>query len=155
SRSWRRWLGPDPLRRPVSVVWRPLGLERLEDRTLLSVGLPPVPVGAGPQAIAVGNFDGDDRLDFAVANKADRHVSVLLGNGDGTFQDAGSYAIGASPVALAVGDLNGDHIQDLVVANSGAGTVSVLLGNGDGTFQDAVPYAAGGNPSAVAIGHFD
>jgi hypothetical protein len=69
-------------------------------------------------------------------------MSVLLGNGDGTFQTAVSYAAGAVPSSVTVGDFNGDGILDLAVANDTVvGNVSVLLGNGDGTFQTAVNYA--------------
>ena len=73
-------------------------------------------------------------------------MSVLLGNGDGTFQAAVNYAAGAGPSSVAVGDFNGDGKADLAVANYDSDNVSVLLGNGDGTFQAAVNYAAGTSP---------
>ena len=69
-------------------------------------------------------------------------MSVLLGNGDGTFQNQVRYAAGTSPSAIVAGDFNGDGRTDLAVAN-GSNDVSVLLGNGDGTFQNQVRYAAG------------
>ena len=83
--------------------------------------------------MAVGDLNGDGKPDLAVANSNSDDVSVLLGNGDGTFQAPVSYAAGVSPVSVAVGDLNGDGKPDLAVANSGSDDVSVLLGNGDGT----------------------
>src|SRR5437879_12731165 len=104
--------------------------------------------GRNPVSIAVGDFDGDTRLDLAVAN-ADS-VSVLLGNGDGTFQTAVNYDAGSYPSSVVAGDLNGDKHPDLVVVNSTG--ISVLLGNGDGTFQSAVNYAAGSAPYSVVIG---
>ncbi len=112
---------------------------------------PAVSYGTGglPQAVAVADFNGDSKPDLAVANNADGTVSVLLGNGDGTFQSKLDQAAGTSPVALAAADLNGDGKQDLAVAT--ATGVSVLIGKGDGTFDDAVSYGAGG-ASGVAIG---
>jgi hypothetical protein len=107
--------------------------------------------------VAVGDFNGDDIPDLAVADTGDSFgngagVSVLLGNGDGSFQPAVTFAAGSEPSSVAVGDFNGDSIPDLAVANyAGRGTVSVLLGNGDGTFQTAVSYAAGTNPDSVAV----
>ena len=63
------------------------------------------------------------------------NVSVLLGNGDGSFQSAVNYGAGDGPSSVAIGDLNGDANLDLAVANRYSDNVSVLLGNGDGSFQ--------------------
>ena len=65
-------------------------------------------------------------------------MSVLLGNGDGTFQPQVTYAVGAVPAAIVAGDFTGDGRIDLAVANGLRRHVSVLLGNGDGTFQPQV-----------------
>ena len=73
-------------------------------------------------------------------------MSVLLGNGDGTFQGQMTYPVGAKPVAIVAGDFNGDGRTDLAIANYCANDVSVLLGNGDGTFQPQVRYAVGYRP---------
>ena len=110
--------------------------------------------GAGdePSSVAIGDLNGDDTPDLAVANWGSNNVSVLLGNGDGTFQAALNYGAGTEPSSVAIGDLNGDDNPDLVVANLGSHNVSVLLGNGDGTFQAALNYRAGTDPSSVAIG---
>jgi hypothetical protein len=116
--------------------------------------------GSNPNSVAVGDFNGDGKLDLAVTNVATGNigpgsVSVLLGNGDGTFQPAVEYADGSNPNSVAVGDFNGDGKLDLVVANTTGNNVSVLLGNGDGTFQLAVDYGAGSVPYSVAVGDFN
>ena len=113
------------------------------------------PVGANPSSVAVGDFNGDGVPDFATANFGANTVSVLLGNGDGTFQAAQTYATaGFNPEFVAVGDVNLDGRQDLAVAQSGStpSLVSVLLGNGDGSFQPARIFATGQGSLSVAIG---
>ncbi|MBZ5707041.1 MAG: VCBS repeat-containing protein [Acidobacteriia bacterium] len=114
---------------------------------------PLVSYGTGfrPKSVAVGDFNGDGKLDLAVANLTSHNVSVLLGKGDGTFQTAVNYITGREPRSVAVGDFNGDGKPDLVVANSGTSKVTVFLGNGDGTFQKAARYAAGHGPNFVAV----
>jgi hypothetical protein len=115
-----------------------------------------------PGAVAVGDFNGDGFPDLVVANGSlnptiDGWVSILLGNGDGTFRAHVEYPTGGFPGIVAVGDLNGDGKADLVVTiNSAGGSVNVLLGNGNGTFQAPVAYAAGLlYPSGLAIGDFN
>ena len=101
-----------------------------------------------------GDFNGDGRLDLAVANVGSNDVSVLLGNGNGTFRPQVTYAVGSDPIALVTGDFNGDGRTDLAVANFGSNDVSVLLGNGDGTFGSQVTYAVGSDPIALVTGDF-
>src|SRR6266446_3050476 len=111
--------------------------------------------GRSPDSVAVGDFNGDGKLDLAVANFDSNDISVLLGNGDGSFQAALTFAAGSSPVSVAVGDFNGDGKLDLAVANSGSSYPSVLLGNGDGTFQAALSFAGRSGTSSVAVGDFN
>jgi hypothetical protein len=108
-------------------------------------------------SIAVGDFNGDGILDLAGVNGGDDSVTVLLGNGDGTFTAmATSPATGGEPVSIAVGDFNGDGIRDLAVVNEGSNTVTVLLGNGDGTFTTtAASPATGSSPRYIALGDFN
>jgi hypothetical protein len=124
----------------------------------------PIPAGSGADnflggdAMVAGDFNGDGHLDLAVANQASNYISVLLGNGDGTFQPQVTYAVGTEPDALVAGDFNGDGRLDLAVANQSLGqpgTVSVLLGNGDGTFQSQVIYAVGSRPIDLVAGDFN
>ncbi|PYO59002.1 MAG: hypothetical protein DMD83_01065, partial [Candidatus Rokuibacteriota bacterium] len=117
-------------------------------------------VGTNPISIVVGDFNGDGVRDLAVANAnasggGSDSVSVLLGNGDGTFQPARTFAVGAHPTSVAMGDFNRDGMLDLAVASQTSSTVSVLLGNGDGTFRAPLTLTAGTNPTGVAVGDFD
>jgi len=121
-------------------------------------------VGIHPYSAAVGDFNGDGKPDLAVANWGSMpgsvsNVSVLLGNGDGTFQAAINYTAGTNPQSVAVADFNGDGKPDLVVANWGSGDFSVFLGNGDGTFRPALGFKTGlvadGSPVSVAVGDFN
>jgi hypothetical protein len=119
-------------------------------------------VGFDPLSVAVEDLNGDGYPDLIVANSAGEFaseigsVSILLGNGDGTFQDAKNYAAGPTPLSVAVGDLNGDGHPDLAVATDGSedeyGGVTVLLGNGDGTFQEPKKYDLGVGFHSVAVG---
>jgi len=113
------------------------------------------PAGTSPSSVAVGDFNGDGRLDLVVANAGSNTVSVLLGNGDGSFKGFQSYPVGMQPNSVAVGDFNRDGKPDLVVTNFSDNSVSVLLGNGDGTFQAAQSYAVASSPYAVAVGDFN
>jgi hypothetical protein len=122
----------------------------------IALSAPPAfSAGTGPDAVAVGDFNGDGKLDLAVANEGSNNVSILLGNGDGTFQAAVDYGAGSNPSSVAVGDFRSDGKLDLVVANDGSSNVSILLGNGDGSFQAAVNYGVGSAPTAVAVGDFN
>jgi Bacterial Ig-like domain (group 3)/FG-GAP-like repeat/FG-GAP repeat len=119
-----------------------------------------VPYAAGPSPyfVTVGDFNKDGKPDLAVADNISSgtgSVSVLLGNGDGTFQTAVSYPVGTNPTSAAVADFNGDGKPDLAVSNGGSGNLSLMLGNGDGSFQAAVNYVTGTGPKSVAAGDFN
>jgi hypothetical protein len=95
--------------------------------------------------VTKADLNADGKLDLVVANRGSNDVSVLLGNGDGTFQPAVNYAsTDFGPISVAVGDFNLDGKLDLAVSNLWSGgegkgpcTVTFLMGNGDGTFQSA------------------
>jgi hypothetical protein len=134
---------------------RKLLLETLEDRTVPSLVAPVVfDTAQGPQGLAVGDLRANGHFDIVAAGAS---VSVLLGNGDGTFQPAVNYATGGSSARfVALGQLRPGGPLDIVTVNSSSNTVSVLLGNGDGTFLPAVQYSVGTNerPISVAVGDF-
>ena len=122
------------------------------DGTFIPLGA--VLVGDRPLAVVFGDFNRDGNLDMAVVRSFGQ-LSVLLGNGDGTFQVPISSSSGASsPTSLARADLNGDEIDDLVVTDgsSFSGSVVVLLGVGNGTFQAPRRFNTDRSPSSVAVG---
>src|SRR5262249_39605111 len=82
-------------------------------------------------------------------------VSILLGNGNGTFQPAVNYPAGSTAISVAINDFDGDGKPDLAVSDNGSNNMSILLGNGNGTFQAPVNYAAGTGPRTVRVGDFN
>jgi hypothetical protein len=149
--QFRRWLTGGRKARPSvgQPRYRP-ALEPLETRTLLSTlafhTAQTLPVGSGPGSVVAADVNGDGHPDLVVANSGNNTVSVLLGNGDGTFQAAQNFATGSGPSSLAVADVNGDGHLDIITGNTlenaeSQDTVSVLLGNGNGTFQAAHNFA--------------
>jgi hypothetical protein len=109
------------------------------DGTFTPASGSPITVGNFPVAVRIGDFNRDGLLDLVVANGNDDTLSILLGNGDGTFTPAPGSPInvGAFPFFLAVADFNGDGIADVAVTNNMDSSVSVMLSNGDGTFYNA------------------
>jgi flagellin-like hook-associated protein FlgL len=97
----------------------------------------------------VGDFNGDGLPDLVSADQGSNTLSVLLGNGNGTFQAKQTYATGTEPLWVSAGDFNGDGKPDLVSADYNSNVLSVFLANGDGTFQARQTYATGSNPASV------
>jgi hypothetical protein len=99
----------------------------------------PFPAGHAPSDIAIGDFNRDGKLDLAFANHEEKHLTVLLGNGQGGFTPAPNspFAVEVKPHThgVATGDLNGDGNLDLVTDSWGNDQVSVLFGDGKGSFN--------------------
>jgi hypothetical protein len=116
-------------------------------------------VGIGPVSIAVEDFSGDGKLDLAVANQGSNNMSVLLGNGAGSFNPPATYdARGTGPQSVVPADFNGDGKVDLALSNTRPGSAVIFMGDGAGGFTASANFSTGGplfigsdlNPAAVA-----
>jgi hypothetical protein len=116
---------------------------------------PEYATGLSPQAVAVGDFNGDGKLDVAVVNGNSNTVSVMLGNGDGTFQAKTDYVTGSTPRGIVAAHFTSSGFLDIAVTNFTSNTVSVLLGNGNGTFQAKQDTAVGSGPIGIATSDFN
>jgi hypothetical protein len=104
--------------------------------------------------IVTADFNGDGKLDLATCNSGNpvgnNKISVLFGNGDGTFQiPPALYTTGLNPIFMVTADFNGDGKPDLATSNS-HGTISVLLNSGTGTFPTKTDPSAGTDPGSLA-----
>jgi hypothetical protein len=119
-----------------------------------------------PNSITTADVNGDGKLDLIVANLNSLNVggggaiSVLLGNGDGTFQAQVDYALPTHPAIIIPADINGDAkpdlaLTDLALTNNYTASVSIPLNRGDGTFGAPVEYSVGNVPYDVAVGDFN
>jgi hypothetical protein len=117
--------------------------------------LTPLRVGTLPRTVAVGDFNGDGQADVLASNLLDASVSLMLGNGDATFQAQRVISAAGRPSGLAARDVNEDDQLDVVVTSRDSNAVVVLLGQGDGTFQPPMLFATGSLPSGFALADLD
>jgi len=100
-------------------------------------------VAGQPRAIAVGDWNGDARLDFAVASTQPDAVEILIGQGNGAYTSAGTLGVGRGPSAIVAADLNDDGKIDLAVTNHDSNDVTILFGDG-ATFHAGLAISSGG-----------
>lgn len=97
--------------------------------------LPTVPVGLRASPNEVSDFNRDGHVDVCVANISVNNVSILLGNGDGTFAPQQILAAGTAPRGIAVLDFDGDGDTDVVSANFGSSNLRLMINDGSGVFS--------------------
>lgn len=110
--------------------------------------------GTNPFAINVGDFSNDGNLDLVTANRNNNSVSVLIGNGSGSFT-ATNFNAGINPIDVTVGDFDNDGNLDIATAKDAGSGISLLLGNGNGTFNAPIFLTTGGIPSSISAGDFN
>lgn len=136
------------------------------DGTFTEASGSPIKTGNSPVSVAASTLTttasttGNNNICLFVANHADNTVSILLGNGDGTFSPPAApkpatLVTGVGPSAIVTGDFNNDGNIDLAVTNETANTVSVFLGNGDGTFGARTDTVVGVAPVAIVTADFN
>jgi hypothetical protein len=114
-----------------------------------------VSAGGEPWKIVAADLDDDGHTDLATANMLGDNVSVLMGNGNGTFDAAVNYKAGNGPHDIIATDMDGDGKLDLLTANFNGNNVSFLEGKGDGTFKSVKNSTAGSGPTALVAAHFN
>jgi CSLREA domain-containing protein len=119
--------------------------------------------GNNPSSVAIGNFNGDARPDFAVTDYGTHptgsdpgDVRVFLANADGTYQSSIACSVGFGPAAVVAQDLNGDQKVDLAITNFLTDNITVCLGQGNGVFQALPsPLPGGSGPLDIAASDID
>jgi hypothetical protein len=108
-----------------------------------------------PEAVTLGDINGDGIQDIVTANTTQSTVSVLISQGSGAFAAAQSFSTGEAPGSVAIADLNGDNNADIVTASRTAETVNVLPGDGLGAFPTVAAFGVGIEPESVALADID
>jgi len=120
--------------------------------TAIMFGVPAV-TSATTNSLVAGDFNGDGKLDLAASTGAS--ISILLGNGDGTFTVTSFQTTAQFVGTLVAGDFNGDGKLDLAFPDPFHKLVHLLLGNGDGTFTEVSTTQVGTDPVWAAAADFN
>ncbi|WDT71112.1 MAG: VCBS repeat-containing protein [Candidatus Manganitrophus sp.] len=117
------------------------------------------PAETSPSGVVAVDLDGDMNLDLIVANSLTNEISLLSGNGDGTFDPPVSFSIGTDafhrPVALVSEDFDEDGTPDLAAVNNESGSVSIFLNDGAGGFAAPTRFPVGLEPQGIEVGDFN
>ena len=108
------------------------------------------PVGKNPTTVTTADFNRDQITDLITTNISSNSISLLFGNGDGTFRDQVQVKVCQEPRSLAINDFNHDDQLDVVLACSGGDQVSILLGRGNGKFDEGPQYPVHRAPVSVS-----
>ena len=112
-------------------------------------------VGKNPTSVVAGDLNGDGLADLITTNIGNDSLSILLGNGDGSFRDPMTLRLPEQPRAVVLQDFNDDGKLDMAVANAGNNRVTILLGDGNGQFTRGDSYPAVKSPVGLAVGDFN
>jgi hypothetical protein len=113
-------------------------------------------IGTSPVEVIAADLNADRNMDVVIADYTSHEVSVLLGNGNGTFGSADNYFIGQNPAGICAGNWNSltDTYTDLAITDLAAG-VTLLINNGNGTYSFGNQFGAGASPEGICTGDFD
>ncbi|MES2591124.1 MAG: FG-GAP-like repeat-containing protein [Bacteroidota bacterium] len=139
-----------------------ISLQFLVSDSLAQVSFSPLTnfsTGSGPISIAKGDFNGDGEIDLATANgqatAGGNSVSVLIGDGMGSFASPINFGNTVSSNFIVTADFNVDGDLDIATTDAGQNMVSVFQGNGDGTFGSSVSFSIGNNPISLVAADFN
>ncbi|MBI3003909.1 MAG: VCBS repeat-containing protein, partial [Ignavibacteriales bacterium] len=120
--------------------------------------------GTSPAAVALGDLDGDGKLDLAISDYNSNMVSLFRNTGSSgsiSFATKVDFTTGSNTHSLSIGDIDGDGKPDIAITNRSSNTVSVLTNTSStgsitsSSFSAKVDFVTGNTPSDVSIGDLD